>query len=94
MRNLVLYKDMHEGTENHNVYSKKVQKYIDEVKDKVPPDMMSILNSFKMNLGEFSMRFYKFDTNEFMKEKFENYIDKFCVIIETIQILTSAEEEA
>lgn len=87
MRNYLLYKDMFEGTQNHNVYSEKVEKYINQVKDTVPPELLKILNSFKMNLGEFSVRFYDFKKQDFRTEVFEQHLHEFCIYIETIEIM-------
>lgn len=87
MRNLEIYKDMREDTTNHQIYLKKVAIYIDRVRNYIPPDLLGELNRYRLTLDEFSLKFYDWDTNKFKREEFENYIDTFCIRIETIEMM-------
>ena len=82
MRNLEIFTDMRDQT-----YLKKVGIYIDRVKDDIPPDLLGELNRYRLTLDEFSLKFYDWDTNKFKHEAFENYIDTFCIRIETILMM-------
>lgn len=93
MRYFEVYKDMHTGTTNHNVYLKKVGNYIDKVRDMVTPDLLGVLNGYRLTLGDFSMKFLDWDTNEFKQEDFNNYVDGFCIRIETILMLNQEKQQ-
>lgn len=88
MRDLGLYRDMSENTENYNVFNTKINHYIDYVNELIPDNMRNILSQYNISYGEFCKRFYDFENNKIRKEDLNRFIESFCDRIETIEVMS------
>ena len=68
MRDLGLYRDMSENTENYNVFNTKINHYIDYVNELIPENMRNILSQYNISYEEYCKRFYDFENNKIRKE--------------------------
>lgn len=88
MRDLGLYRDMSENTENYNVFNTKINHYIDYVNELIPENMRNILSQYNISYEEFCKRFYDFENNKIRKEDLNRFIESFCDRIETIEVMS------
>ena len=88
MRDLGLYRDMSENTENYNVFNTKINHYIDYVNELIPENMRNILSQYNISYEEYCKRFYDFENNKIRKEDLNRFIESFCDRIETIEVMS------
>jgi hypothetical protein len=85
--NYDIFYDLTTETENYNIYAKKINKYINDLKGKVNNEVISALKNYEITYDDFCMRFYDFDKEEFKKKEFENFINGFCERIDTVYLM-------
>lgn len=88
MRDLGLYRDMSENTENYNVFNTKINHYIDYVNELIPENMRNILSQYNISYEEYCKRFYDFENKKIRKEDLNRFIESFCDRIETIEVMS------
>lgn len=90
MRDLGLYKDLLEGTDNYNVFTTKVKYYIDNVRESINPELLAILKDYDLSYDEYCKRFFDFEKEKFKIEDFNSFITSFCDRIETIEFMNGS----